>query len=309
MSNNELVLKGQACIQAAKNAYDLITTHKNTKKAIRYLSALKEDGKLLQRVAEENKEKSVVKEQELEKELDSLTRQKHSHELTVSQLSSEKRDQEYKLQQQRQKLSNARQDLSDAQTLLSDAESKLREAKDKKLKVGLTSAAVGLFTGGPIGLAAGVAVGAVLISKIEDKCRDARKTIRDKEDDIWRAERDIRSSNHCLSDVQHKISDCSEQILRNERGAMRLHNKITENKETLATEREALRLWELFMQASETATGRTERLEQRLEQIVQIANTEKKLKIIRSDGTLTVANSVMEAWQEISLMQGQITFH
>ena len=310
MSNNQLVLKGQACIQAAKNAYNLIYTQKDTEKAAECLSVLKEDAKLLQSAAEESKEKGAGKERELEQEIDRLTKEKDGYDLTVSRLNKERKDEEYKLSQQRQALSNAESDLCDARSLLSDAESELRRAKEKE-KVAMTTAVttgvvVGLFTFGIGGAAiAGAAAAGItaLVQEIEGKVKKARDKIRSRENDVSRAQSAISSSQQALSNIQCKISDYNGRIATTERRMKEVHDKISENKPTLAVHRQALELWELFAQASENAAETT----QRLEKIIQKANEKQNLKIVRSNGTIKIAESVVEAWEEISFHQGRIT--
>lgn len=310
MSNNQLVLKGQACIQAAKGAYDLIYTEKDTKKAVECLSVLKQDAKLLQKAAEESKKEGAAEERELEKEIDRLTKEKDSYDMTVSRLNKERKDEEYKLSQQRQTLSNAESDLRDAQSLLADAESELRRAKEKE-KVAMAAAVtagvlVGLVTFGIGGAAvAGAAAAGItaLVHEIEGKVDKARDKIGSRKNDISRAQSAISSSQQTLSNIERKISDYNGRIANTERQMKEVHEKISENKPTLAVHRQALELWELFAQASENAAETTERLEK----IIQKANEKQDLKIITSNGTVKIAKSVVEAWEEISFNQGRIT--
>lgn len=308
--NNQLALKGQACVLAARNAYDLIKTKEDAEKAAKCLSALTEDGKQLRSVAEENKEKSVAKERELEDEIIHLTGERDKYDLKVSQLNDEKRNKEYERSQQETALSNAESDLRDAKTMLSNAESELRRAKEKE-KATMTTAVttgvvVGLFTFGIGGLAAGAAVGAgiaALINEAEGRVDKARERIRNRENDKGRASRTIQSLEQAISRIKSEIADYNTRIENTKRTLDEVHQKITENKLTMALHRKAMELWGLFAMASEDATEAT----QQLESILEKANEEQNLKIIRSNGTIKIAKSVVEAWEEISFYQGRIT--
>ena len=308
-ADNQLALKGQACVLAAQNAYDLIKAKEDAEKAAKCLAALADDGKQLRRVAEENKEKSVAKEEELEKEIIRLTEERDGYDLTVSSLNDQKRNKEYERSQQEVAKSNAESDLRDAKAMLSDAQSELRRAKEKE-KATMTTAVttgvvVGLFTFGIGGLAAGAAVGAgiaALINETEGKVDRARDRIRNRESDISRAERGIQSIGQAISGITREIEEYRGRIANTQRSLNEVHQKIGENKPTMALHRTAMELWDLFAMASEDATGTT----QQLESILEKANEEQNLKIVRSNGTIKIAKSVVEAWEEISFYQGRI---
>jgi chromosome segregation ATPase len=310
MSENQLVLKGQACIVAARSAYDLIYTQKNMGKAAECLSALREDAVELQGVAEKNKESSATKERELEEEIDRLTKEKDGYDLTVSRLNEERRNEEYRLSQQRQTLSNAESDLCDARSMLADAEADLRRAREKEAATMTTAVTtglvVGLFTFGIGGVIAGAGVGAgiaALINEIEGRVDKAKSRIRSRESDVSSAQNAISSTQQSLSNIQCRISDYNGRITTNERRMMELHKKISENKPSLAVHRQALELWGLLAQASENAAGSTKRLGE----ILQKADKKQNMKIVRSNGTVTIAKSFVEAWEEISFNEGRLT--
>ena len=64
----------------------------------------------------------------------------------------------------------------------------------------------------------------------------------------------------------------------------------------------AAHLWDMFTRAAAHATGRTEHLKR----VVDIANARENLKILKSNGTVTIATSFLEAWDAVLSHGGQI---
>ena len=306
-----LVIKGQECIKAAQTVVKLITTQKDADEAVNHLSRLQDSGRSLQDFAEENKQKLFIKEKQLNSELATLESQKYSYESTVSRLTEEKNRAEGRLYTQRRLLTDAENELHRAKESLDRARSELRRAKEKEKAAMTTSVVtgvvVGLFTFGVGGAAVGGAMGAgiaALVNELEGKVKRAERNIQYKQADVDSANDDIRSTSSTLSNIQSEISNYRSRISSNKQQISNIHNRITSVVNSIAFQKEAADFWKMFTEAAERATERTERLQQ----IVDKAAKKKNFKILRSDGTITIAKTFVEAWEEVTIKEGQIMF-
>ena len=297
--DSSLVAKSQLCITAAKKAYDLIYTQKDAKEAVQHLSSLQDVGRSLQKVAEENKEDLLSKEDKLQKDMSRLNTEKEQHELSVARLNDDKYRVETKLKTEERLLSEAENELRKAEERLDAAKSELRRAKEKEKVVGVASVAggiaLGLVTFGIGGLVAGSAVGAgvaTLINNLEGKARNARHELSRRGDDLKNAKREVGETRDKLSNIQQELSYYKGKISDYERKVGAVHDEITVIRKTIAFQKESLHIWDLFTQATESATERTERLKK----LVSKAAEKKNFQILRRDGSITIAESFVDAW-------------
>lgn len=306
MSSNskEIVAKGQHCFTVAEGAYDL--AKRDAKGAAKLLATLDDDAKHLKRVAEETKENLAMKEQELQKEMSALNVEVQNHQSTITRLDQEKSQAEGKQRVQEQRLSDAESELREAESRLSSAERDLNKAKDKKAAaiagtvtgtVALTVLTFGLGTaaGASVGAASIAAITAVIIETQKAVDR-ARSNVRHKKDDIERARRELSNTNSSLYSIKQEISTYQGKISAKRREIDAIHEKISAIKKTITFQLKSIHFWKLFTFASENASERTNRLKM----IVSKAAEKENLKIMRSNGTITVANSFLEAWKEVS---------
>ena len=310
-NNYALVVEGQKCIEAAQTVFNLITTQKEADVAVNRLSMLKETGRSLQDFAEDNKRELLSKEKQLNNELATLESQKYSYESAVSRLTDEKRRAEGRLYSQRRLLADAEAELRRAEESLDHAKRELRRAKEKEKAAMTTSVVtgvvVGLFTFGVGGAAVGGALGAgvaALINELEGKVKRAQSNIQCKRADIDRANGEIRSTSSTLSNIEREITNNRSLIASNKKRISNIHDKITSVVNSIAFQKEAADFWKMFTEATERATERTERLRR----IVDKAAKKKNFKILRSDGTITIAKTFVEAWEEVTIKEGQIMF-
>ena len=91
------------------------------------------------------------------------------------------------------------------------------------------------------------------------------------------------------------------EMLKHDRPSSLMEEDITKVLKSLEFHDRAVEFWQLFGKACAHAvtTERTQRLR-------GMAAAEEDLKILRADGTITIAKSFVEAWEEISVKQGQI---
>ncbi len=300
-----IVATGQHCFAVAASAFDIVTTQKNVEKAASQLSALHDDAKHLQKVAEEIRENFANKEKELQKELTVLDAEMQSHQSAVTMLNDEKSQAEARRRMQEQRITDTQNELREAEGRLSTAstaERDLHRAKTVMTTSIATSAVVGIVTFGVgalvaagVGAAAEAGIGA-LINDAEGRVREARSDIGHKKDDIERTKKELSDTNSSLNSVQQQISSFQARIAGKKNEIDRVHRKIGGIKESIAFQLKSIHFWQLFTQASETATERN----QRLEKIVSKAAEKENLKIMRSNGTTIIAKSFLEAWKEIS---------
>ena len=295
-------------IEAAKNA---IYTESVAIRANQQLISLQDSGKELQRVSEVRKKELSVQLEQLHADMSSLQSKKNSYECSISAQSQDRDRAQHMLESQQGELSQIKQELSDAYSRLHDAECDLHRQERKKktmtttaVTVGVAAVVLGIFTGGvgAVALApmtAATATGAVISSK---KVDEAKRTVNRKNSDISRLEGDIRNTNSTLSSTQSQIESYKRQIEENVRKVKAVHDKITSAKSTIAFMMETEELWNMFEMAVEKACERTERLKG----IMGKATQKKSFKVLRSDGTIIIIDSFVDAWVEVSMKQGQI---
>lgn len=307
--SQELVAKGHRCIIAARRVYDLdVYTESEANDAKNSLAALKEDGEQLQKAAKEAKEDFMEQGRKLKNEMAQLEAEEQSFESTVSSLTSSKSAAEYQLQNQERALSETRSQQSQAENRLRSAESDLRSAKKKEKDVAVASVAggivVGLLTFGVGGLAVGALAGgatAAIINNCEGKVRDARRDISRCHSDVESSERSVRSTRDRVSNIGSEISDYQRRIQHNKQEAIKRHEKVSRVMKSIDFSEKSIDFWEDFTTVSKSATERSERLER----LVNKAIKKENYRIMRANGTVTIAQSFVEAWEEVS-KKGQI---
>lgn len=310
-NNSAVVIKGKECIKAAQMAFNLITTQKDADVAVKHLTTLKDNGRFLQEFAEEEKKRLLIKETRLNDEMANLESEKCSFESTISSLNYNKRQAESRRSSQQRLLTEAQNELRCAEDDLSSARSELRRAKEKE-KGAMTASVVsgvvvGLFTFGIGGAAVGGALGAgiaALINELEGKVRRAEGKVQNKKADVERAKDELRSTEDSLDRIERDINNYRSRISSNERKKEATHDKISSVINSIAFQKEASDFWEMTTLASERATERTERLQR----IVEKAAKKKNFKILGSDGTITIAESFLDAWNEVTIKEGQVMF-
>ena len=299
-----MVAKGQECIKAAQTALNLIMTQGDTENAIKQLSLLLDDGRSLQDFAEESKKKLELKEKELKNKMTTLESQRSSYESNTSRLNFEKNQAETRLSTQHRLLTEAKNELRCAEKSLNDARSELRRAKEKEKAAMTTSVVtgvvVGLFTFGVGGAAVGGALGAgiaALINELEGKVERAESNIQNRKANVGQANNEIESISSSLRNIECEIGNYRSWISNNERQMKDVHNEITSVLDSIAFQKEVVEFWKKFTEVAERATERTELLKW----IVNRAAKKENLQILRSDGTIVIAITFMDAWEEVPL--------
>lgn len=310
-NNADLIAKGQECIEAAQSAFNFITTQSDAEVADKHLSTLQDSGRFLQEFAEESKDKLLIKEEQLNNELVTLESQKFSYESTISRLNYEKNRAQERLSSQRRKLTEAENELYRAKESLSNAEFELKQARIEEtqtmMKTAIVGGVLGLVTFGVGAVGVSSAVGGLIgakIAELEGKVKQAESNIQYRKLDIERTHNEIRSISSSLKSIECEISNHRSWISNNERQKRDIHDKITSVVNSIAFQKEAANFWKMFTEAAERATERTERLQK----IVDKAAKKENFRILRSDGTITIAETFVEAWKEVTIKECQIMF-
>lgn len=310
--SNAIVAKGQLCIDTATSAYNLICTKSDAREAEKQLSSLQRNAKYLQDLAKEREQEMAIKEEQLRGENSTLESQKQGYDSTISKLREDKRSAERRLDSQQRALEENKSDLSRAESRLSEAQSGLREAEKDAEKAKAISISGGIALGvltlgfglipGAVGVTAAVTTAIIVIDKFKDKAKEAEMDVNRKRADISRKQSDISDTNRALSNVESEIKDYMQRLSDNETKMQKVHNEISVVLKAIAFHKQAVEFWQLFFLDSEHASMCTEKLRQ----IVDKAAKKENLKILQSSGTITFATSFFEAWEEISVKQGQI---
>lgn len=307
-TSQELVAKGHSCIAAAAKAYDLIYTESNAKDAEKYLAALKEEGEQLQKAAEDTKEDLLEKETTLRKEMALLEAEEQRFESAVSSLTNSKSSAEHKLQNHVRALGDSRYQQSQSEERLRRAESELSSAIGKEAGIATASVAggivLGLLTFGIGGLAVGaVAAGATagIVIACEGKVKDAKSDISRCVTDLENCHSNVRSTRDGISNIERDIGDYQKRIQVNKENAGKMHQKISGIIKSIEFSERSINYWEDFTTVSKQATERSDRLNA----LVKKATAKENFRIMTSNGTVIIAESFVEAWEEVS-KEGQI---
>ena len=283
--------KGKHCIQAAREAYDILMEEEAdsdaTSKVIAHLEALAEDGKYLQKVAEGFLSKLLSQEENLDKKLQQLQMEEQQFNKEIQAMNNEKENAEKTYSAKETTRKDNENQLQRAQTEMQNADNELQHAK-KKLK----KKKKGLF--GKIKSALGKLVGHV--SSAEKRVKSAKKNLERRRNELNSAQSAANAAKKAASDIQNKINQVESKIQATQQQVNAKHKEIGSVKTSIVNLRESTSIWEFFVVAAENAEERTTALKH----IVDIAAQEKDYEILRGDGTVTMATSFIKAWEIIA---------
>jgi len=304
----DLVSKGKNCIQAARAAYDAVTHRDpNLHQVIVNLESLQEDGENLAAYSQEAKRQAEATEQQLQAEMNGLNTEKQQIEATVMKLRQDQANAERTLAQQEATLNS---DVASIQTMereLANAEGRLHHAKKKRKKkkkgikkiAGIAGVAFGGLGGGILGGVLGASVAGLAPS---DQIERAKAEIARRKAEISSTRKNITATQQTIATIQEQIVRLEANITENRKKADQLHASIGTTKKSIAFQLNAAHLWDVFTRAAADATGRTEHLRQ----VVNLAVARENLRILLSNGTVTIATSFLEAWEAVLSHGGQI---
>ena len=306
--NLDLVRKGKNCVQAAKAAYDAVTRQdSNLHQVIVNLESLLGDGKNLAAHSQKAKRKAEATEQQLQAEMNGLNTEKQQIEANITKLRKDQANAERRLAQQKATLNDEVNSVEKMERDLSNAEHTLHRAKRKQRrkekKFGVLGAAVGLAFGGLGGLALGSLLGAG-VAKLapSDQIPRAKAEIARRKAEISSTRKNITATQQTIATIREQIVKLEANITENRKKADQLHASIGTTKKSIAFQLKAAHLWDVFTRAAADATGRTEHLKQ----VVDLTVARENLRILLSNGTVTIATSFLEAWEAVLSHGGQI---
>ena len=133
------------------------------------------------------------------------------------------------------------------------------------------------------------------VKRIERQIASAQSSISSLEGEVSRAE-------SAVSSLQSEVSNHKTMLAGTQTKVQKVHESITKVLKSLEFHDRDVEFWQVFGKACVHATEWT----QRLWGIVEMAAAEEDWKIMRADGTIIIAKSFIEAWEEIYVKQGQI---
>ena len=306
--NLDLVRKGRNCVQAAEAAYDAVTRQDtNLHQVIVNLESLQEDGKNLAAYSQEAKRKAEATEQQLQAEMNGLNTEKQQIEANITKLRQDQANAERRLVQQKATLNDEVNSVGQMERDLSNAEHRLhrakRKQKRKKRRFKIFGAAAGLAFGGLGGLVLGSLLGAG-VAKLApgDQISRAKAEIARRKAEISSTRKNITTTQKTIATIREQIVKLEANITENRKKADQLHASIGTTKKSIAFQLKAAHLWDVFTRAAADATGRTEHLKQ----VVDLTVARENLRILLSNGTVTIATSFLEAWEAVLSHGGQI---
>jgi chromosome segregation ATPase len=279
--------RGKDCIQVAREAYELIKDEADdadtTSEVITHLEALTEDARHLQRSAEQFLSNFVSEEEDLATQLQLLQTEKNKFEIEIEASKREKGVIESRRSAKESVLRDNEHRLQQAQKEWQDAENELHRAK-KKLK----KKSKGIF--GKIKKAFG------MLDKHKKKVKRAQSNLDRQKSEFKSAQAVTDKAQQELSTVKDKIQQQDQNIQATQQQVNIIHDKIGVVRNSISLLRKSVHFWKLFVVASERAEGRTEALKTLFNQ----ATEEGDYELLKEDGTITRANSFIEAWDMIA---------
>ena len=301
----DIVKKGKDCVEIAKNALDDISSGREAM-ALNKLSALQTDGILLADTAKQLAERLEAVEKHYQQEDAEILREIGDLSRRENELKSQKSGEESQLAAHQRVLQDNQNRLSSEENRLRDAERKLRNAKEeeKKIQIGSTvgGALLGLFTGGVgfvVGAAAGAGIGAI-INDCRKEEKDARDAVNRRRNDVDNARSAINASQSRISNTESQIRNLTSQIESMKQQRLQSHKKVDEVRALIVLVKKSVQFWLLFKQISENGVDRTALLQN----IVTKAAEKGDYRIIQSKSSQRIANTFIEAWEEMAMQYG-----
>ena len=294
--------RGRDCVALARDAKDDIEGGRK-EMALNKLSSLQRDGRFLADEAKQLAEKLEEvdkdyqeKDAEILREIGDLSRREN-------ELKSQKIGEESQLAAHQRVLQDNQNRLSSEENRLRDAERKLRNAKEeeKKIQIGSTvgGALLGLFTGGigfAIGAAAGAGIGAI-INDCRREERDAQDAVNRRRNDVDSAQSAVSASRSRISNTESQIRSLTTQIEHMKQKRLQSHKKADEVRALIVFVKKSIKFWSQFEQIAEDGVNRTDLLQK----IVTMADEEEDYRAIQSNSSQRVANTFIEAWENIAM--------
>ncbi len=279
--------RGKHCIEAARQAYDLLkkeADHDTTMGVLSHLEVLIEDGQYLQRRATDILNKLLLQEKELDISFQKLLEEKKNYEMEIEALGKEKTNMDGTYSSKELVLNDNEKQVQRAQKELQDAENELQRAKKKakKKKKGILGKIKSAFK--------------KLVGLGEKKVDKAKKNLERRRSELKSAQSVANNAKQALFAIQKKIDQYIEKIKNTQQLANQKHSEIGSVKSSIALLQKSSYFWELFVIAAQSAEKRTSNLKK----IMDLASEEKDYELLSEDGTITRAKSFIEAWEIVA---------
>ncbi|XP_068716849.1 tropomyosin alpha-1 chain-like [Montipora capricornis] len=253
------------------------------------LHVIKRGGSKLQREAAALCAKLKIAEEESQRQNESLTIQINELFEAEKQLEKEKRELETKRSSLENEKKQSRKKYDKASNRYHQARREKEEAerKNDELKSWWWVPVYGQV----------LAVRELIEGNLE-KEQDASREMDNCQSDIRRAERETEWASSAISEAEENIRKISKEKedLEKERGACR--ERLGDIKSTTSFLMQAVTFWDEVIVLTKSATVKTGNLQR----ILDLAAKQNSVKILRSNGTKTMANSFKDCWMEVAGM-------
>ena len=156
--------------------------------------------------------------------------------------------------------------------------------------------------GGGSAAAAAIAAVVIAITALLSKMSDLQKEIKRRNREIDTLHEQISALKISIAKNESEIQDCKEELQKNEMKIKDLEPELARLQQSEYFEVEADNFCQLFQLYVTEDSERTKRLQS----IAQKAQEERNITILRTDGTVTVAKSFIEALEEVAIKHGKV---
>ena len=318
MTTSYSVKDAKLCVEAIKSV-SFCQGECNTDEAYNQLVTLNKNGNL-ERAVSSTRKQLINKTAKLKKERNTLNNKITQFYDEQDRLKQLLREKEKALREEEEKLRKAEQELKDTEAELErqrENERRLRRRSGYVLLFGVfASTVVGAMTfgagaaptaalavaGGGSAAAAAIAAVVIAITALLSKMSDLQKEIKRRNREIDTLHEQISALKISIAKNESEIQDCKEELQKNEMKIKDLEPELARLQQSEYFEVEADNFCQLFQLYVTEDSERTKRLQS----IAQKAQEERNITILRTDGTVTVAKSFIEALEEVAIKHGKV---
>ena len=300
--NHRLIPGNSSCLNALRKANLVITESDNFEEVQSILLNARDSSEELQEAAKEAKQHFSKEAESRKMKIRQLETEEQNFYREIAVLNSQKSEAELNLTIEKNRLTKSRQELAEAKDKLREAQNELERAEKNESsnvsKGAIIGAVVfGVFTwgvGAPVGAAIGAAGGAIH-NLIEGKCDDARTQIDRCESRFDQSNNGVKEYEASIRRTEQKVGIIRSQLRQVRQDMDSKHEEITSIMSSIDFCEKSCEFWLELNDLSRNAVGRTERLQEML----QKAFKKQDVRLFRSRGTIVLARSWVEAWEQI----------
>ena len=307
----DIVQKGKDCLALIEKLYsDFTKGCTDVETAEQSFQRLAKDGEELAKHSEQKasaiekmEEQKLQEVEEIQRQISELGKQEEETKRRQSERQSTLNSRQTVLDDERRTLSNAESDLRNAEERVYRAK---KDAESRRAGGGFLGALLGTLIAPGVGTLIGAAVGAGAVAgtgageiwnQIIDDEKKARRRVGECRDRCSSAERDVRSTQTDISNIQSELYriSCECSCLNSQH--MQYIEKAMKMKESVLFYDQASKFWKEFQQLSEHGVDRTAHMNR----IITKAKEKKNISFLTNDPSKHIAMTFLEAWEEMEV--------